>query len=67
VYFTRKLAASRRGLWEDAKPPLPPNALGYDFAAYLIDSKGGTFSKKRCTFSAARPEWLGLLMDANVG
>lgn len=66
VYFTRRMAALRRGLWDDARPPLPPNALGYDFAAYLIDSKGGLFSKKRATFAAARPEWLSLLMEANA-
>lgn len=67
VYFTRRMAAARRGLWEDARPPLPPNALGYDFAAYLIDTKGGVFSKKKATFAAARPEWLSRLMEANAG
>jgi hypothetical protein len=64
TYYTRRMAARRRALWDEGKPPLPPNAVGYGFAACLIESKG--FRQKTATFSAARQPWLDLLLDANI-
>src|SRR5258706_15291569 len=66
VQLTRRMGAKRRALMDDGLPPLPPNALGYGFAAYLIDSQGGLFTAKTATFSAARREWIDLLVDANA-
>jgi hypothetical protein len=51
---------------DEGLPPLPPDGIGHGFAAFLIDSRGGLIGKKTATFAAARPEWLDLLMLANV-
>jgi len=44
---------------------LPPNALGYGFAAYCIQARG--FVNRKATFAARRPEWLQALVAANSG
>ena len=51
---------------DEGLPPLPANPIGYGFAAFLIDSKGGLIGSKTATFAAACPEWLDLLMQANA-
>jgi hypothetical protein len=66
VHFTRRMGAKRRALMDEGLPPLPPNAIGYGFAAFLIDGTGGVFGQKTSTFSAARLEWLDLLVQANA-
>jgi hypothetical protein len=66
AHFTRRMAQSRRELWETAKPPLSSNALGYGFWAFLISSRGGVIRGKTATFAAARQEWLDLLVEANA-
>jgi hypothetical protein len=64
-YLTRSCYRKRADIWEGGRPPLPPNAVGYNPSAYLIGMKG-LFSKTG-TFSARRGEWLSLLADANRG
>lgn len=66
-YFRRRLAPTRDALPEEGAPQRPPNAVGEGFAAYLIETSGGAFSQKTATFSAARREWLDLLVEANAG
>lgn len=45
-------------------PPLPPNALGRKLAAYYAGPGAGFWSKKKL-YTAARQEWLNLLIAHN--
>jgi len=64
-YLTRKLKARQQAMWDEEKPPLPPNAIGHGLAVYLIEMKGGVVRKKTATFAAARQDWLDLLVQSN--
>jgi hypothetical protein len=64
-YMTRHFRRKRQRLWETTKPRLPPNAAGYGFAAFCLKSKG--VFRKSTTFTAARQEWLDLLVKENSG
>ena len=62
--LTRHFYRKRDALWNADRPPLPLNALGYGFAAFLTKTQG--IIHKSSTFSAARQEWLHLLVAENA-
>jgi hypothetical protein len=65
IWWWRRYRRRHQAMWEAERPPLPPNALGYGFAAYCIQARG--FVNRKATFAARRREWLQALVAANAG